>query len=368
MSLTFNVSAAADLNPYVFGAGWDVISGSFKIQSGALLPVTDAAPSMAIASNPPTSGLLDGTWTTNHGDGLYTDNDGVIFSNPSGNGYIAFFNGDRLYLYSMTAFSEVDYQIHAVLAYADGDQFRVTYDLDTNTIMAYQLSVSAVVPIWTKTAAIPSVGMSNGIVVRKNNSGTAGIRAATVSAGAATSVSLATPVRVGGTGYSATTVGLGAVTSLTNATITGTSANAFDYSMNPFVNGVAYLPMGSQTQPASDGTLTANGTSTIQTMTGYSYVEATDPVDTGEFSLGKDESFVDGVVVHWPTAAGTINSDMTLTDFVFGTYACWQRDTDGIMHSFTLTVAETGVSIGGLLTSSAMTSHALTSRNVTRAM
>lgn len=129
-----------------------------------------------------------------------------------------------------------------------------------------------------------------------------------------TTVTLSTPVNVGGTGYSATTTDLGPVTSLTNATVTGTSTNAFTYNMNPFQNGVVYLPMGSQLQTASDGVDSAQGSSTIQTMIGYSTVTAAMPLNTGEFSLAKDAAFVAGVVVHWPTAAGTINSNMTLTD------------------------------------------------------
>lgn len=159
-----------------------------------------------------------------------------------------------------------------------------------------------------------------------------------------TTLTLATPVRVGGTGYAAVTTGLGPVTSLTNAAITSTSSNAFIYSMNSFVNNVFYLPMGMQAQTASDGTEIAASTSDIQTLNGYNYVTAVAPLNLGAFSLAKDPAFIAGVVVHWPTSAGTINANMTLTDFVYGTYSCWLRDIDGKMYSFTLNVTPSGIS------------------------
>lgn len=167
-------------------------------------------------------------------------------------------------------------------------------------------------------------------------------------AASSNTVTLAANVIVGGTGYNATTTGLGTVTSLTNATITGTSANAFTYSMNSFQNGVVYLPMGLQTQTASDGTNSANNTSTIATMSGYTAVTL-GTMNTGAWSLGKDTAFISGNVVHLPTAAGTLNTDGTLTDYVFGSYSGWMRETStGKMWSFTLTVTNSGVSTSNL--------------------
>lgn len=172
--------------------------------------------------------------------------------------------------------------------------------------------------------------------------------AVVVSEAAATSVSLTTPVVVGGTGYSATTSGLAAVTSLTNATITGTGSNSFTYSMNSWQNGVAYLAIGaSRTQTASDGSASAGGTITLNPPAGYTTVTLVNPIDTGDYALGKDPAFVSAAQVSLPTSAGTLNADSTLTDYVFGTYAGWMRDpADGKMYSFTLSVTNSGISIG----------------------
>jgi len=161
-------------------------------------------------------------------------------------------------------------------------------------------------------------------------------------AASATLTALSTPVAVGGTGYTGTTSTMGTITSLTFAgkvaTITGTSTNNFVWSMPSFQNGVTYPAMGSQTFTAGDGSSTATRSSTVQPMAGYTAVDLVNPVDTGAYSLGKDAAFVNGVVVHLPTAAGTLNTNGTLTDYVFGTYAGWMRDTDGKMYSFTLNV------------------------------
>lgn len=161
---------------------------------------------------------------------------------------------------------------------------------------------------------------------------------------AVTTVTLTTPVTVGGTGYSATTVGMGTITSLTNAAITGTSTNAFNYNMNAWVNGVAYLAIGAgRTQTAGDGALTANGTITLNPPTGYITVTIAG-IDRGAWSIGKDTNIVDGDQVSLPTAAGTLNADGTLTDYIYGTYTMWRRDnSDGKMYSSTLTVSTGGV-------------------------
>lgn len=167
-------------------------------------------------------------------------------------------------------------------------------------------------------------------------------------AGAVATVTPTTPVAVGGTGYSLTSSGLGAITSLTNATITGTSTNAANYNMNAWQNGVQYLAVGAgRTQVAGDGSLTANGTITLNPPTGYATVNLVNPIDTGAYSLGKDAAFVDGVQVSLPTAAGTLNVNGTLTDYTFGTYNGWMRDLDGTMYSFQLTVSEGAVLTDG---------------------
>ncbi len=154
---------------------------------------------------------------------------------------------------------------------------------------------------------------------------------------------LSSPVSVGGTGYSGTTTGMGAVISVVNAAISSASVGSFAFSMNPFVDGAAYRAMGAQTFTVLDAAAhSASRTATLQPMTGYSYVPVAEPINTGEFALGKDPAFVAATQVHWPTAAGTINPDTTLSDFVFGIYECWRRDTDGTMRAFTLTVTLAG--------------------------
>jgi hypothetical protein len=116
-----------------------------------------------------------------------------------------------------------------------------------------------------------------------------------------------------------------------------------------FQHGVVYLPMGVQSQTASDGTDTAVNNTTIGSMAGYTYVTVTNPVNRGAFALGQDANIVAGDVIHLPTAAGTLNPDTTLTDYVFGTYTMWRRDvSDGKMYSSTLTVSESGVGGEGL--------------------
>lgn len=188
-----------------------------------------------------------------------------------------------------------------------------------------------------------------------------------VSSGASYTLdTLSSPVAVGGTGYSGTTTGLGAVTSLTNATINSASAGSFSYSMNSFSNGVAYLPMGSQTFTAGDGTNTGTKASTVQTMSGYTSVLLS-TMDTGEWSIGKDPAFISGNTVHLPTAAGTLNTDGTLTDYVFGSYSGWMQDqSDTKMYSFTLTVTNSGLSTSddGMTTQGISEQH-MASRTIT---
>jgi hypothetical protein len=117
-----------------------------------------------------------------------------------------------------------------------------------------------------------------------------------------------------------------------------------------FVNGESYPAMGSVTVVASDGTNTASlGSQTLTTLTGYDYVTVAEPVDETEFSLfnawPEGEPPQDGEVVHYPDdSTGVVNADLTLTDFAFGAHTFWVRRFDGIMHSFTATISEAGVS------------------------
>lgn len=193
-----------------------------------------------------------------------------------------------------------------------------------------------------------------------------------VTAGASASLdTLSSPVNVGGTGYTGSTTGLGAATSLTfagkAATITDTGANSFEWSMPTFAHGVTYPAMGVQTFTVGDGTLTATKTATVNSLSGYTPVTMA-TLDRGEWSIGKDTNIVTGDVIHLPTAGGTLNTDGTLTDYVFGSYTMWRRDvSDGKMYSSTLTVSESGVGGGGTtgLTSSKITSSGLTSSGLT---
>ena len=169
----------------------------------------------------------------------------------------------------------------------------------------------------------------------------------TASGGSPTLSTLSAGAIVGGTGYSGTTANMAAITSLTNASITGTSANAFNYNMNSFAHGVPYLNVGTPTFTASDGTLSATLASPLATMAGYTAVTM-GTMNTGAWSIGKDPAIVTGDVVHLPTAAGTLNTDGTLTDYTYGTYTMWRRDvSNGNMYTSDLTVSSlalTGVS------------------------
>ena len=157
-------------------------------------------------------------------------------------------------------------------------------------------------------------------------------------------------IQVGGTGYAGLTTGMGVITSLTfagkTATITAASVGSFTWDMPPFQHGVTYPAMGVRTYTAGDGTLTADKDSTVNTMDGYTAVTM-GTMDTGEWSIGKDPAIVTGDVVHLPDDAGTLNTDGTLTDYVFGTYTMWRRDvSDGKMYTSQLTVTEEGVTTG----------------------
>lgn len=158
-----------------------------------------------------------------------------------------------------------------------------------------------------------------------------------------TLATLAAGAVVGGTGYNGTTTGMAAITSLTNASITSTSANAFVYAMNAFAHGVPYLNVGTPTFTASDGTLSATLASPLATMAGYTAVTM-GTMNTGAWSIGKDPAIVTGDVVHLPTAAGTLNTDGTLTDYIYGTYTMWRRDvSNGNMYTSTLTVSQLSI-------------------------
>ena len=290
MSLNIDVSATADINPYIFGGGWSNLYDTWKVVSNVLKPTfSGSGISIAIATSPPGSGLLDGSWTTNHSNTVYSDFDGIAFCNSSGNGYVCYLNGDIFTVYTLLTGSPTTNVGHVSgLTYSAGASFRATYDLAANSINIYQNSVSTTTPAATYTGLTPATGMSNGIFTQWANSGAAGIITATVAAAAANSLNtLSSPVSVGGTGYIGTTSGMGTVTSLTNAAIGTASVGSFAFSMNSFSNGVAYLPMGSQTFTASDGTLTVTKASTVQTMSGYTSVLLS-TMNTGAYSLGKD--------------------------------------------------------------------------------
>lgn len=137
-----------------------------------------------------------------------------------------------------------------------------------------------------------------------------------------------------------------------------------------FIAGQTYPAMGTVTVVASDGTKTANTTTTLNTFTGWQYVNVVG-LDTGEWSLGKAFSGGDTPsqlhVINDGT--GVLNANGTLTSWsTTGTYTCWARMaaggsyTGGEMVSFTFTVSEGGVTVynikgsGGVLSSGAIKS------------
>ncbi len=193
---------------------------------------------------------------------------------------------------------------------------------------------------------------------------------------AATSIdTIDSPLAVGSTGKVITTTGLGTLTTLTfgsGKSCLSISAPSGDgtFAMPAFANGVTYPAMGTQTFIAGDGTLTASTTSTVATMAGYTAVTMVDPLNTGEWSIASDPAIVDDDVIHLPTAAGTLNSDGTLTDYVFGVYTMWRREAaTGTMYTSQLTVSESGISFIGVLSrdiiGQSITSRTITSRSIT---
>lgn len=167
----------------------------------------------------------------------------------------------------------------------------------------------------------------------------------------ATIDTITSPLVVGSTGKTITTTGLGTLTTLTfgsGKSCLSISATGGDgtFAMPAFAHGVTYPAMGTQTFIAGDGILTASTTASVSTISGYTAVTMVDPLDTGEWSIAKDPAIVNGDVIHLPTAAGTLNSDGTLTDYVFGVYTMWRREAaTGMMYTSQLTVSESGVNI-----------------------
>jgi hypothetical protein len=165
------------------------------------------------------------------------------------------------------------------------------------------------------------------------------------------------PVRVGGT-HSITTTGLGTLTTASTIggkAISSASATGGDgtVTLPSFVSGQTYPAMGTQTFIASDGTNTASISRTLNTMTGWQYVDVVG-LSSGDFSLGK--AFTGGDT---PTqlhviddGTGNLNADGTLTDWAdTGTFTCWARMaaagsySGGEMVSFTFTVDAGGVDV-----------------------
>ncbi len=170
--------------------------------------------------------------------------------------------------------------------------------------------------------------------------------------GAATSIdTIASPLAVGSTGKAITTTGLGTLTTLTfgsGKSCLSISAPSGDgtFAMPAFAHGVTYPAMGTQTFIAGDGTLTASTTSSVATMAGYTAVTMAGTLDTGDFSIAKDPAIVLTDVIHLPTAAGTLNADSSLTDYVFGTYTMWRREAaTGLMYTSQLTISSSGLNI-----------------------
>jgi len=353
MALTIDVSASADANPYTLPTGWTYVKNNFKIVSNALRSSTDI--SIALVNSPPSSGVMSVTWVTALSSAGFSDTSGAVFATPSPvDGYYACLEANRLSVYVLTA-GAIGTRIaqSSALTFAVGDTFEARYDLATNILTTYQNSVSTTIPVTTSAGLTAGAGFSDGCAVYEGNNNSAGIKVVTASAGAsATLDTLTSPVSVGGTGYTGGTTTLGTATTLTfagkSASITGTSSNEFTFSMPAFSNGVTYPAMGSQTFTVGDGTLTATKASTVQAMAGYTAVTMS-TMNTGTWSIGKDPAIVSGSVIHAPTAAGTLNNDGTLTDYVFGTYTCWMRDqSDGKMYSFALTVTNSGIVINDL--------------------
>ncbi len=373
MSKSIDVSASADVNPYVFAAGWTNLFDTWKIVSFHLKPTfSGSGVSMFVVAAPPATGTLDVTFTVNHDNNVYSDTSGAAFVNAAGTGYIFELNGDAAVVREVTAgvISGANLGFVTGRVYASGAEFSAIFTIAgaASTLDVYQ----GVTLLFQVTSLAHSAGMAGGGFARWDNNGSAGLISITANEGASTAIdTIDTPLAVGGTGKAITTTGLGTLTTLTfgsGKSCLSISAPSGDgtFAMPAFAHGVTYPAMGTQTFIAGDGTLTASTTSSVATMAGYTAVTMVDPLDTGEWSIASDPAIVDDDVIHLPTAAGTLNSDGSLTDYVFGVYTMWRWEAaTGTMYTSQLTVSQSGVSIDNGITTSGISDASISQRSIT---
>jgi len=222
-ALTLDFSAASDVNPYIFPAGWTVIKDSFKVQSNSLRSVfSDTGQSMVITDNPAASGLLDVSLTVVQNSTTFNDWSGMLFVNATGNGFGVEVRDAHIYLVNIVtgAYASSLGNI-AGLVYSSGAEFRATYDLDINEINVYQLTTAPGVPtptpgtpIFTVSGLTPQSNMAGGLWVVWENGNAAGIITASVDGFASLNTidSITTdgnPGIVVGEDFEITTTGLG---------------------------------------------------------------------------------------------------------------------------------------------------------------
>ncbi len=307
--LSIDVTATSDVSPYTLPAGFTNLADTWKVTSHSLrCTFSTEGISLAIATNPVTSGTLDVVWTTNHDHNVYGDNDGAVFVNPAGDGYVVYLNGDRLYLFNVVAHvPTTQIASSSTITYASGDTFHATYDLSTNVLNCYQVAVSAVVPAISGAALTPQTGMSNGIFVWWTNSGVAGFRTADLIVADASILLAATPQTVRTTTAVLTNQIQLAASSAAVRTATAALTNVIQLAATPQTVRTTTAALTNQIQlaasPAAVQTTTATLGVAIQLAATPQTVRTTTAALTNQIKLAASPSVVAAVSVDLSIAA-----------------------------------------------------------------
>lgn len=380
-ALTLDFTAVADINPYVFPAGWTVINDSFKVQTNALRSVfSDSGQSIVITDNPATTGLLDVSFTVLQASTVFNDSSGAVFCNSAGNGYAVDIRDTHIYIKPIVAKAIGASIANAIVAYVSGAAFRATYDLDTNTIDVYQLSVSAVTPALTASSLTPQAGMAGGLEVLWENNNSAGLITASVDGFASTETidtvtTGGSPGFVVGQPFTYTETGLGAVTGFSVFTPSTPAATTAAINLTPgaaqlkyWEDGQYYPFAGTVTAQGTDGTLTATGSFSLsipadQVDVIFNSIETIDNTYLGTALLAIGHPLANGDKGYYPPAGGLVISPNSGVSSAIGatTFVLWIHKISGILERYDVIINDAGE----ITDVTGITSHGITSRSVT---
>lgn len=344
MSVIFDVSGDGNVTPWTLPAGLSAVKSTARIVSGAVKPTYNDGPLTLIkVTTPNPTGLLDVVWTTAQ-DFNNPDGSGAAFINASGDGYFCKFYYDLAYIYSVVAGVITGGALGTLsgLTYSSGAQFRATYDTSINEIKLYN-QASPGTAITTLSGLTPITGIAAGVGLFWEDSGSAGISAATLSnaSAVATVDSYPATVRSGQTGIAYTTTGLSSVSGITVGPLSATSlsdtAGDGTHALPGLVDTVAHQLYGTKTVTVTGTGGTPTTTTSFLPPTGWNYVTLSGTLNTT--TTGVINGFSPAAVVTdqivFETIKGSVDAQGNYTGDYDGTQTVWHiQASTGIARSY----------------------------------